>query len=159
MSHHKGGVTVLEVVIVVMLLAVVATIAAPRFGGETVGGTVESAAAAEQLASDLRRARLFALTQGRSLCVVVVNSASGSGYRVTAFDGNNCPETPAVFDPLSGSFEGTLGGVVSISAPPEDFRFRSDGSPSSAASFVLSTSAGSITVSVASLTGLVAVES
>lgn len=159
MSHRKAGVTVLEVVIVVMLLAIVATIAAPRFGGGTVGGTVESAAAAEQLASDLRRARLFALTQGRSLCVVVFNSASGSGYRVTAFDGSSCPLTPAVFDPLSGSLEVTLGEVSSISVPPANFRFRSDGSPSAAASFVLTTSAGSITVSVASLTGLVAVQS
>lgn len=155
MSHRKGGVTVVEVVIVVMLLAIVATIATPRFGG----GTVESSAAAERLASDLRRARLFALTQGRSLCVVVFNSASGSGYRVTAFDGSACPLTPAIFDPLSGSLEVTLEGVSSISAPATGFRFRSDGSPNAAASFVLSTSAGSITVSVASLTGQVAVQS
>lgn len=159
MSHRASGVTVLEVVLVVMLLAVVATIAAPRFGG----GTVESSAAAERLASDLRRARLLALTQGRSLCVVVVNSASSAGYRVTAYDSQNsvCPtsQASAVFDPLAGSFDVTLGGVSSMSAPPTNFRFLSDGSPSAATSFILTTSSGSITVTVASVTGHVAVQS
>jgi type II secretion system protein H len=66
---HSAGFTLIELVIVVMVLGILAGVAAPRYGAAING--VQLAAAAKQLAADLRRAQTVAQATATSVVVAI----------------------------------------------------------------------------------------
>lgn len=157
-----GGWTLVELVLVLVILGILAFVTTSR-RVETAPVNLESQA--QRLASDLRRARLFASTQFRSVCAVITGDSGNWGYRFSEYQvsaGVGSCAASAIHDPLGGPFELTLSDVSSLSLTVSPvsgapFRFRSNGSPSAAASFVLSAGGRTATISVAADSGRIAV--
>lgn len=156
----SAGFSLVELVLVMIVLSVLAAIAIPRL---PQSGSATLTPAAERFAADLRRARLLAMTQFRSLCVSLDGSA---GYFVSQGNSATCSATP-VDDPISGVFRVELPDAVSITrsacsgsvtADCQYFRFRSNGAPTAGATFALSGGGKSINVQVAAVSGAVSVQ-
>lgn len=145
----------IELIVVLVLLAIlssfVASKALPRTGESTAGYQ------AQLLAGDLRHAQILAMTWGKDLNFTTT-STSYSVSCANSSTGPCAPPSPVVDPGHSGLFTVTLDGVtVATSAPSLTFNIL--GTPSSQASFTLSSNGVSLaTVTVAAGTGFVTVQ-
>lgn len=150
-QQASAGFTLFESVIVLVLLGIIAAYAAPKaFNASSM--TLD--AQARTLASDLQRAQLLATSTGSA----VYFCALSAGYVVQS--SVVCPTSVPAQTSLAQPIAVTLDKQAGLSATPAALSYNSLGQPSAAGSFVLSSSpagSGSITVTVAAVTGLVSV--
>ena len=154
-----SGFSIIELIIVLVLISALAAVAVPRLPRAE---TFNVQAQAERFASDLRRARMLAMTQFRSLCVRV--GTDPPRYFVSEYSAGSC-DKDSINDPLTGSFVVELGSSVSLDCVNGtgtgvcgSFRFRSNGAPSAGARFSMAAAAGrSFEISVAGNSGAVTV--
>ncbi len=148
-QQASAGFTLLESVIVIVLLGIIAAYVAPKAFNAS---SMTLHAQARTLASDLQRAQLLATTTGSA----VYFCALSAGYVVqsSVVCPTSVPEQTSLAQPIAV----TLDKQATLS--PVTMSFNSLGQPNAAGSFVLSSSptgSGSITVTVAAVTGLVSV--
>jgi len=158
-SRLAVGLTLIELVLTLVLISILAAVAVPRLPRATEVNVVSQG---EAFAADLRRARMLAMSQLRSVCIAPTTGAFSlngdvTGYRVSEFSSATTPNcsSAALDDPVAGSLSVTLpsGIVLRCVSGCTDFRFRSNGEPSASASFSLTGGARSVTVAVLSPTG------
>ena len=150
-AQAAAGFTLLESVIVVVLLGIIAAYAAPQAFNDS---KLTLNSQARTLASDLQRAQLLATTTGSA----VYFCALSAGYVVQS--SVVCPTSVPAQTSLAQPIAVTLDKQATLSPAPTAMSFNSLGQPNAAGSFVLSSSptgSGSITVTVAAVTGLVSV--
>lgn len=151
LQQASAGFTLIETVIVIVLLGIIAAYAAPKAFNDS---SMTLDAQARTLASDLQRAQLLATTTGSA----VYFCALGAGYVVQS--SVVCPASVPAQTSLGQPIAVTLDKQATLSATPAALYFDSLGQPSAAGSFQLLSApagSGSITVTVAAVTGLVSV--
>lgn len=158
-KHLLAGFTLLETIIVVMVLGILSVSAAPKFFNAS---QLTLEAQARNLASDLQRTQLLATTRGNTFYFCT----NANGY--VAQPSNNCPTSvPSQISnnqPVAVILDkqATLSVTLVTPPTPATLSFNSLGQPSTAGSFQLLSSpvgSGSITVTVAAVTGLVSLSS
>ncbi len=157
-SFHRhatvsAGFTLFESVIVMLLLGIIAAYAAPKaFNASSM--TLD--AQARTLASDVQRAQLMAANTGNA--VHFCSLSAGYVVQSSAVCPASVPPQTSVAQPIAV----TLDKQATLSALPATLSFNSLGQPSAAGSLQLlaaPSGSGSITVTVAAVTGLVSVGS
>lgn len=149
--HRRGqyGFTLLELVMVMIIIGVLAAVAAPRWSLNDA--TVHAQAA--QVARDIRHVQMLAMSQGRTLTF----QSLGNGYRCTD------AASAVIIDPAAQQpFNVSLSDGVSLSAGSVSFdslgRPVSGGNPiASATAYTVAGAAQSASITIAPVTGFVAV--
>lgn len=141
----SAGFTLIESILVIVVLGIISAYAIPS-GFNDSRMTLD--AQGKTMASHLQRAQLLATTTGQR----VYFCAASTGYRILVNDNCTTSTAPVV--------DVTFDKQVTLPSSPASLSFDSLGQPSAAVSFVLSSApagSGAITVSTASVTGLVSI--
>lgn len=153
-AHASAGFTLIETIIVIVILGIISTYAMPNFST----GKLTLDAQARTLASDLQRAQLLATTTGQAYYFCPFRD----GYVIK--NSSTCPTSlPDQTSSVTQSVVVTLDKQATLSATPATtLSFNSLGQPNAASRLQLlsaPTGSGSITVTVAAVTGLVSMAS
>ena len=153
-AQSEAGFTLVEMVIVMAVLGVLSAYALMA-NSSPAGYTMLSQA--QKMAADIRHAQAMATSWGRSLRITAVAGTNGS-YSVSCVTSGASPcDVSPVIDPATGStFSVNLQRNVALSGPAT-LDIDSLGSPSVAATYVVSGGGVSTNVSVAAVTGFVSV--
>lgn len=155
MRHRAAGFTLMEIIIVLVIVGILSAMAFSRNGSPA---TYTLLSQGEALAANLRHTQTLATTWSRSLSVGLTSGTNGT-YTVSCVNSSTsspCNASP-VTDPATGSsFSVSLQNNASISGPAS-LTIDSSGKPSAAATYTLTSSNATVTVTVAATTGFVTV--